>query len=285
MGVIFVSDRAKEVWKYILGISAVIGALIFLYFNFINMFAYLSYLPPFITVFYVVWIAVSLFIMTMDLSLYWKLPCEVVLTIVIFVTFIIEINHYNDSEERMIYLNLGWGIVSLVIHTGLLYLMGYGCYSLKKFIIGTYVQKRINRKLKTIDNIIADNLAAESIATSFLKDTYYLSNFIKLINSLHSSSNSNHLRDSFLKNNEEEYQRQYNLLVAKVPESYKAVFPQKYKDLLCFSTITNNQKSSLLQIKKKFENATSSKEVTEIETELYQYITSQQIQLSKGDEK
>ena len=54
MGVIFVSDRAKEVWKYILVISAVIGVLIFLYFNFINMFAYLSYLPPFITVFYAV---------------------------------------------------------------------------------------------------------------------------------------------------------------------------------------------------------------------------------------
>ena len=54
MGVIFVSDRAKEVWKYILGISAVIGALIFLYFNFINMFAYLQFFgngSQFITIF------------------------------------------------------------------------------------------------------------------------------------------------------------------------------------------------------------------------------------------
>lgn len=284
MEVIIVSDRAEKVW-IIIGITAAIGFLVFLGFNFMNMFSYLSYLPLVVTIYYVIWIATSLVILFIDLNKYWKFFYEAILTLTFFLTFVICINSNNDWEGKIIYLNLGWGIVSFVIHAGLLYLLGFGFYKLKKFIIRVYVQKQISRNIQVIENIISDSLSAEKISTGFLWDTYYLSSFIKLINSLSNNSDSIHLRESFLKKNEEDYKTQYNTIVTSVPESYQWVFPKRYEDLLSFSTITNRHRNGFLQIKEKFNNATKVKEIREIEVELYQYINNQQIQYTKGAEK
>ena len=67
MEVIIVSDRAEKVW-IIIGITAAIGFLVFLGFNFINMFSYLSYLPLVVTIYYVIWIATSSVILFIDLN-------------------------------------------------------------------------------------------------------------------------------------------------------------------------------------------------------------------------
>ena len=287
------SEQAKKDLKHIIRIFVVIGVFFFLEINFFNMFSYLSYLGPFATVSYILWIVISLLLFSVEIkftsktekNVWIKISIEAGLSLIFVLIYFIGINSYNDSGEAVAFMNHFWCGVSLFIHTGLLYLLCFGCHNLKEYIIKKYVQKRINQNIKSIDNVLADNLVAESIATNFLKDTYYLSNFITLMNSLNSGSNSNHLRDSFLKRNEEEYKRQYNTLLAKVPESYNIVFPKSYKDLLSFSDITSKHKSSILQIKTKFENATRTKEVTEIETELSQYLNSQQILLSKGDER
>lgn len=286
------SEQAKTAWKYIIGISAIIGLLVFLGINFVNMFSYLSYIGPFAIVSYILWIAISLLLFSIEIeftaktevNIIFKILIEAVLSLIFGFIYVIGINSYNDSGEAVVFLNRVWCVVSLFIHAGLLYLLCFACHKLKEYIIKSYVQKQINRNIKFIDEIITDNTTAESIATIFLKDTYYLSNFITLINSLQDSSNSNQLRESFLRKNEKEYQKHYNTLLAKVPESYRVVFPKKYEDLLGFSDVTSKHKSRILQIREKFENANRTKEVVEIETELTKYLNGQQILLSKGDE-
>ena len=279
---ISVSEQAKTVWKYVIGISAVIGLLVFLGINFVNMFSYLSCLGPFAIVSYILWIAVSFIILLMDMSIYWKLLFEAALTIEFSLIYIIGINNYDGSRGRII---LGWGIVSLVIHAGLLYLLCFGCYELKGFIINAYVKKRAKRSIGIIDGILSDNSSTENIVNCYLQDTYYLSNFIRLMSVLNKGSNSEHLKNSFLKKNEEDYKKRYGSLIAKVPESYSSVFPKKYEDLLTYSAVSSKHRNDVLQIKEKLENATKIKEVTNIETELNQYLTSQQLLYKKGDAK